>query len=184
VEAVESSVRAHTHFSAHQRTWALLPKCGAKTRSGRPCLGLVVRGKRRCRMHGGAARSGAQPGNRNRRRHGRFSRDVIEGRALLRLSVALNALLDANVAVIAAISRGDHGQFERLAAATEAKREAALAAGASYRRFLTQVGRADEAEALAADITATAVSPSASQLRPPARTATAPTPRRSAVRCR
>ena len=28
-------------------------KCGAKTRSGAPCKGPAVRGKRRCRMHGG-----------------------------------------------------------------------------------------------------------------------------------
>ena len=29
------------------------PRCGAKTRSGRPCQARVVPGKRRCRMHGG-----------------------------------------------------------------------------------------------------------------------------------
>ncbi len=28
-------------------------RCGAKTRKGTPCQGPVVRGKRRCRMHGG-----------------------------------------------------------------------------------------------------------------------------------
>ena len=28
-------------------------KCGAKTRKGTPCKGPAVRGKRRCRMHGG-----------------------------------------------------------------------------------------------------------------------------------
>src|SRR6266516_3797747 len=28
------------------------PQCGARTRSGNPCLSPVVRGKRRCRMHG------------------------------------------------------------------------------------------------------------------------------------
>ncbi|MFZ1148666.1 MAG: HGGxSTG domain-containing protein [Xanthobacteraceae bacterium] len=35
------------------------PRCGAMTRSGRPCRSPAVRGKRRCRMHGGAAGSGA-----------------------------------------------------------------------------------------------------------------------------
>jgi hypothetical protein len=29
------------------------PRCGAKTRSGKPCQARVVPGKRRCRMHGG-----------------------------------------------------------------------------------------------------------------------------------
>jgi len=29
------------------------PRCGAKTRQGTPCKGPVVRGKKRCRMHGG-----------------------------------------------------------------------------------------------------------------------------------
>lgn len=28
-------------------------KCGAKTRKGAPCKGPAVRGKKRCRMHGG-----------------------------------------------------------------------------------------------------------------------------------
>jgi hypothetical protein len=30
------------------------PRCGAKTRSGKPCMSPAVRGKKRCRMHGGA----------------------------------------------------------------------------------------------------------------------------------
>jgi hypothetical protein len=29
------------------------PRCGAKTRKGTPCQGFAVRGKKRCRMHGG-----------------------------------------------------------------------------------------------------------------------------------
>lgn len=115
VEAVETSVRAHTHFSAHQRTWALLPKCGARTRSGRPCLGLVVRGKRRCRMHGGAARSGAQPGNRNRWRHGRYSRRALEVRALCRLLEGTQALVSAYMALVDAVARANTEQFSRAA---------------------------------------------------------------------
>ena len=31
------------------------PRCGAKTRSGKPCKGPAIRGKRRCRLHGGNA---------------------------------------------------------------------------------------------------------------------------------
>ncbi|HYS87985.1 MAG TPA: HGGxSTG domain-containing protein, partial [Bradyrhizobium sp.] len=30
------------------------PRCGAKIRSGGSCRSPAVRGKRRCRMHGGA----------------------------------------------------------------------------------------------------------------------------------
>ena len=72
----------------------------------------------------------------------------------MRLSVALTALVDANLAVITAVARGEHEHFEHLVAAIGAKRDAALAAGARYQRFLTQAGRADEAEDLAADLAA------------------------------
>jgi hypothetical protein len=41
------------------------PRCGARTRRGSPCRAPAVAGKRRCRMHGGAAGSGAPVGNRN-----------------------------------------------------------------------------------------------------------------------
>jgi hypothetical protein len=49
-------------------------RCGAKTRSGRPCRSPVVSGKKRCRMHGGAAGSGAPLGNKNALKHGRYTR--------------------------------------------------------------------------------------------------------------
>lgn len=29
------------------------PACGAKTRSGKPCKAKVVKGRKRCRLHGG-----------------------------------------------------------------------------------------------------------------------------------
>ena len=48
-------------------------KCGARTRAGTPCKAPCVSGRHRCRMHGGAAGSGGQPGNRNAWKHGRFS---------------------------------------------------------------------------------------------------------------
>jgi glucans biosynthesis protein len=43
------------------------PRCGARTRSGRECPSPTVRGKARCRMHGGARGSGGPPprGDRN-----------------------------------------------------------------------------------------------------------------------
>lgn len=45
-------------------------RCGAKTRKGSPCAAPAVNGKKRCRMHGGAAGSGAPPGNHNALKHG------------------------------------------------------------------------------------------------------------------
>ena len=56
------------------------PRCGARTRSGGPCRSPAVHGKTRCRMHGGAAGSGAPRGNRNARKHGLFTRDAIAER--------------------------------------------------------------------------------------------------------
>lgn len=47
---------------------AATPKCGAKTRKGTPCTNVPVEGAKRCRMHGGGPRSGAQP------IHGRYSK--------------------------------------------------------------------------------------------------------------
>jgi len=52
------------------------PRCGAKTRLGKPCMSPAVRGKKRCRMHGGAAGSGARPGNKNALKHGRYSSEA------------------------------------------------------------------------------------------------------------
>ena len=66
------------------------PRCLAQTRSGKPCQSPAVKGKRRCRMHGGASGSGAPNGNRNALRHGRYTAQAIamrrEMRALLRRS--------------------------------------------------------------------------------------------------
>ena len=53
------------------------PRCGAKTRSGTPCRSPAVRGKKRCRMHGGAKGSGVPIGNQNALRHGRYARKLI-----------------------------------------------------------------------------------------------------------
>ena len=50
------------------------PRCGAKIRSGGLCRSPAVRGKKRCRMHGGAPGSGAPRANQNARRHGLFTK--------------------------------------------------------------------------------------------------------------
>ncbi len=60
------------------------PRCGAKTRRGTPCMAPAVKGKRRCRMHGGAPGSGAPKGNKNAFKHGLYTREAIEERRLLR----------------------------------------------------------------------------------------------------
>lgn len=59
-------------------------RCGAQTRNGEPCRAPALRGKTRCRMHGGAAGSGAPFGNGNAVKHGFFSRDAIEERKFVR----------------------------------------------------------------------------------------------------
>ena len=43
----------------------LAPHCLARTRSGTPCQKPAAKGKKRCRLHGGAEGSGAPCGKRN-----------------------------------------------------------------------------------------------------------------------
>ena len=59
------------------------PRCGAKTRRGTPCLSPAVKGKKRCRMHGGAPGSGAPRGNKNALKHGFYTREAIAERKLI-----------------------------------------------------------------------------------------------------
>jgi uncharacterized protein YjcR len=55
-------------------------RCGAKTRSGRPCRAAPMREKKRCWMHGGAPGTGAPRGNKNALKHGLYTREAIEER--------------------------------------------------------------------------------------------------------
>jgi glucans biosynthesis protein len=59
-------------------------RCGAKTRSGTPCRSPAVQGKKRCRMHGGAAGSGAPLGNKNAQKHGLYTSEAIAQRRKLK----------------------------------------------------------------------------------------------------
>jgi hypothetical protein len=60
-------------------------QCGARTRSGAPCKSALVTGRRRCRMHGGAAGGGAPGGERNGNfRHGRYTKEVAATRRWIR----------------------------------------------------------------------------------------------------
>ena len=47
-------------------------RCGAKTRKGTECQSPAVKGRKRCRMHGGT-NPGAPKGNQNARKHGGYS---------------------------------------------------------------------------------------------------------------
>ena len=60
------------------------PRCGARTRRGPPCQAPAIKGKRRCRMHGGADGSGAPIGNRNALKHGFYTGEALAERRMLR----------------------------------------------------------------------------------------------------
>jgi hypothetical protein len=67
----------------------LVPRCYAKTRSGKPCQSPRVKGKACCRMHGGAKGSGAPRGRDNGRyQHGLFTCEAIERRRKTRAMIA------------------------------------------------------------------------------------------------
>ena len=59
-------------------------RCGAKTRSSNACGSPAMRGKKRCRMHGGAKGSGAPRCNNNALKHGAYTKEALERRASLR----------------------------------------------------------------------------------------------------
>jgi hypothetical protein len=60
-------------------------RCGAKTRSGKPCRSPVVTGRKCCRMHGRAHGSGGPAGQRNGNyRHGFYTAEAIAERKAIR----------------------------------------------------------------------------------------------------
>ncbi|MDN3624478.1 HGGxSTG domain-containing protein [Methylobacterium isbiliense] len=67
------------------------PRCGAKTRSGSPCMSPAVSGKARCRMHGGAKGSGAPKGQSNGSfKHGLWTAEAAQLRRECRLVLELS----------------------------------------------------------------------------------------------
>jgi hypothetical protein len=60
------------------------PRCGARTRHGETCRAPALRGKLRCRMHGGTWGSGAPFGNGNAVKHGYFTAEAVEERKFVR----------------------------------------------------------------------------------------------------
>ena len=76
-----------------QAAWQA-PRCGAKTRQRTPCRQPALRGKRRCRKHGGRS-SGAPRGNQYALKHGRYTAQAIAARREARQTLrALRALID------------------------------------------------------------------------------------------
>jgi glucans biosynthesis protein len=67
---------------------AQAPRCHARTRSGMPCRSPAVKGKARCRMHGGKG-SGAPRGNRNAWKHGGRSGETEQAMKLVRAMARL-----------------------------------------------------------------------------------------------
>ena len=54
------------------------PRCGSKTKrnNGNPCRAPAIRGKRRCRIHGGSQGGGGQKDNKNALKHGRSTETI------------------------------------------------------------------------------------------------------------
>ena len=60
------------------------PRCGAKSRAGTPCQAPALRGRKRCRLHGGWS-PGAPSGSRNGNfTEGNWTAETIEERRWLR----------------------------------------------------------------------------------------------------
>ena len=77
--------------------------CGARRRgTDQACRAPAMKGRSRCRIHGGAAGSGGPPGNRSAFKHGRRSKVAIQAGkatvALLRTARGMAALLDQDQA--------------------------------------------------------------------------------------
>lgn len=65
------------------------PRCGARTKSnnGNPCRCPAIRGKARCRVHGGAQGSGAPRYNLNALKHGETTGEAKAFRKEIRLAI-------------------------------------------------------------------------------------------------
>lgn len=71
--------------------YLLSPRCGAKTKrnNGNPCRSPAVRGKARCRIHGGSKGSGAKHGNNNALKHGYTTKEAKAQREQIRAQIKL-----------------------------------------------------------------------------------------------
>lgn len=68
------------------------PRCGAKTKSnhGNPCRCPAIKGKTRCRVHGGAKGVGAPLRNVNALKHGNTTASAREFRKEIKTSIQLS----------------------------------------------------------------------------------------------
>jgi glucans biosynthesis protein len=75
-------------------------RCGAKTRTGKPCQSPAVHGRPRCRMHGCGRGAGGPQGERNGNfRHGRYTKESMALRSAVRQLVSeANELLAKTLA--------------------------------------------------------------------------------------
>ena len=64
-------------------------RCGARTKrnNGSPCRAPAVRGKQRCRIHGGSKGSGGQQGNTNALRHGYTTKAIKNFRENVKIAI-------------------------------------------------------------------------------------------------
>jgi glucans biosynthesis protein len=83
-------------------------RCGAKTRAGQPCRQAAVRGRSRCRMHGGAKGSGGPRENRN----GNFKHGLFTGKAKATRRVMRAKFREIRALIQAATPRAGTGTIE------------------------------------------------------------------------
>ncbi len=71
------------------------PRCGARTKgnNGKPCRCPAVKGKARCRVHGGARGSGAPRYNLNALKHGETTNEAKAFRTEIRQKIQHNKSL-------------------------------------------------------------------------------------------
>lgn len=67
------------------------PRCGARNRAGEPCACPAMKGRARCRLHGGKSTGAPQGDGNGQWRHGRRSRAHGEAKATVR--AIINATL-------------------------------------------------------------------------------------------
>jgi hypothetical protein len=76
-------------------------RCGAKTRSGDPCKNFPLKGKRRCKLHGGMSTGpktaeGIERIRQASLKHGRYTKEAISRRRVNReLLRQMRELIDA-----------------------------------------------------------------------------------------
>jgi hypothetical protein len=70
------------------------PRCGAKTRGGAPCRCPAIRGRKRCRLHGGLSPGGPKGMGNGNYKNGAWTAEAAEERSWLRSLVSAFAKKD------------------------------------------------------------------------------------------